>query len=118
MQAGAVQATGSSLDVAVQGDGMFRVATHDGATFGEIMFTRAGNFTRDSVGDMVTPEGYYVVGYTLDAAGAPTTTETKITIPPTAASISIGQDGIVSAIDSAGAVTGIAALTLAKFPND
>ena len=74
MQSGAVQATGSALDVAIQGDGFFRVATHDGATFGEVMYTRAGNFTRDTVGDLVTPEGYYVIGYTLDAGGAPTTT--------------------------------------------
>ena len=118
MQSGAVQTTGSALDVAIQGDGFFRVATHDGAAFGEVMYTRAGNFTRDSIGDLVTPEGYYVVGYTLDAGGAPTTTPTRITIPANSASLSIGQDGIVTSIDSAGTVTALAAITTAKFPND
>ena len=82
------------------------------------MFTRAGNMTRDAVGDLITPEGYYVVGYTLDAAGVPTTTQTKVTIPPNSASISIGQNGIVSSIDSSGTITNLAAITLAKFPND
>lgn len=118
MHTGAVQSTGSALDVAIQGDGFFRVATHDGTTFGEIGYTRAGNLSRDSVGDVVTPEGYYVIGYTLDGTGAPTTTPTKITIPGTSASISIGQNGIVSSIDSGGVVTNLAAITLSKFPND
>ena len=118
MHSGAVQATGSSLDIAIQGDGFFRVSTHDGAAFGEVMFTRAGNMTRDAAGDLVTPEGYYLVGYTLDAAGAPTTTPTRITIPPTSASISIGQNGIVTSIDAGGVITDLAAITLAKFPND
>ena len=117
MQSGAIQSTGNALDCAIQGDGMFRL-TDDPTGFGNILYTRAGNFNRDSNGDMVTPEGYYVVGYTLDSTGAPTTTQTVINIPATTKSVTIGQDGIVTTVDSAGVVTQVAAISLAKFPND
>jgi flagellar hook protein FlgE len=117
MAPGAIQSTGNALDVAIQGDGFFRV-TDDATGFGNILYTRAGNFMRDSAGDLVTPEGYYVVGYTLDAAGAPTTTPTKINVPATAKSVNIGQDGVVTMIDATGTVTSVAAISMAKFPND
>jgi flagellar hook protein FlgE len=117
MTSGAIQSTGNALDLAIQGDGFFRV-TDDPTGFGNVLYTRAGNFTRDSAGALVTSEGYYVVGLTLNGAGNPTTTETTITIPPSSKSVSIGQDGIVSVIDAAGAVTKVAAVSLAKFPND
>ena len=117
MGSGATQSTGNALDLAIQGDGFFRV-TDDPTGFGNVLYTRAGNLTRDSAGDLVTSEGYYVVGYTLNGAGAPTATETTIRIPPSSKSVSIGQDGIVSVIDATGAVTKVAAISLAKFPND
>ena len=59
-----------------------------------------------------------MVGYTLDSTGAPTTTQTVINIPATTKSVTIGQDGIVTTVDSAGVVTQVAAISLAKFPND
>ena len=117
MTSGAIQSTGNALDLAIQGDGFFRV-TDDPTGFGNVLYTRAGNFTRDSAGKLVTSEGYYVVGYTVNAGGSPTTTQTTITIPPNSKSVSIGQDGVVSVIDAAGAVTKVAAVSLAKFPND
>jgi flagellar hook protein FlgE len=113
MSPGAVQNTGNPLDLAVQGDGMFRIATYDTATntFGQ------SNFTTDQNGNMVTPEGYYVVGYTLTPAGVPTTTQTRILIPTNARQVTIGQDGIVNIIDATGNPQKIAAISLAKFPN-
>jgi len=116
MQSGAIQSTGNATDCAIAGAGYFRV-TDDAATFGNVLYTRAGNFTRDSNGDMVTDSGYYVVGYTLDSTGAPTTTQSVINIPATTKSVTIGQDGIVSTIDSSGTVTKVAAISLATFPN-
>jgi flagellar hook protein FlgE len=118
MSGGAIQSTGNSLDAAIQGDGYFRVATYTGGAFGEPLYTRAGNFTRDAAGNMETSDGYYVIGHTLDAAGAPTATQTRVNIPATAKSFSIGADGIVTMVDAAGAVTKIASISLAKFPND
>ena len=118
MGSGAVQSTGNALDCAIQGDGFFRI-TDDPATFGNILYTRAGNFSRDANGDVVTPEGYYVVGYTIDPlTGAPTATETTINVPANTKSVTIGQNGIVTTIDPAGVVTQVAAISMAKFPNN
>ena len=123
MTAGAVQTTGNPLDVAIQGDGFFRVvddADHAGGT-PDYMYTRAGNFTTDANGDLVTNDGDYVVGFKLDSSGNPLTgaaNETKITIPPGSQSVTIAQNGTVSVTDSAGVVTKVAVISLATFPND
>ena len=124
MTAGAVQTTGNALDVAIQGDGFFRIVSDPTQLAGgtpNYMYTRAGNFTTDANGDLVTVDGNYVVGYTFSNAGVPqvgTATETKITIPPGSQSVTVAQDGTVSVTDSAGVVTKIAIISMAKFPND
>ena len=74
--------------------------------FGNILYTRAGNFTRDANGDLVTPEGYYVVGYTIDPDGRSDGHRDHDQRPGrTTKSVTIGQDGIVTTIDPAGVVT-------------
>jgi flagellar hook protein FlgE len=118
MTSGAIQSTGGTFDVAIQGDGFFRVATYDGTAFGEKFFTRAGNFTRDSDGYLVTQDGYYVIGYDVDSTGVPGTTEQRIQIPTDAKSISIGQNGVITVVDNASVITYPGAISLAKFPND
>jgi flagellar hook protein FlgE len=110
MGSGAVQSTGNPFDLAVQGDGWFQV-TDDPTNFTRIMYTRAGNFTRDVNGDLVTNEGYYVVGKTAGGAN------TKITIPSTVDSVSVGQNGTVTTV-TGGVSTPVATVSLAKFPND
>lgn len=69
MAQGALQTTGNPLDVALQGDGMFMVKSGTSTTF-----TRAGDFSRDSAGNLVTPEGQLVQGwmarYQLTPGGA------------------------------------------------
>ena len=110
MSSGAIQSTGNPFDLAIQGDGWFQV-TDDPTGFSRLYYTRAGNFTRDVNGDLVTQEGYYVIGKT--AGGA----DTKITIPPTVDSVSVGQNGAVTTV-TGGASTTVATLSLAKFPND
>ena len=125
MQEGAFQSTGNPLDLAISGDGMFRLVqdptTLGGAATPAYLYTRAGNFTTDSNGDLVTQNGDFVVGYKLDASGNPlvgAANETKITIPPGSESVSIGQNGIVSVTDAAGNVTDVAAISLATFSNE
>jgi flagellar hook protein FlgE len=98
----------SSIDN--QGDGWFRV-TDDPTAFSRIYYTRAGNFSRDANGDLVTPEGYYLVGRTSGGA------DTKITVPPTVDSANVGQNGDVITV-TAGVSTVVATINLAKFPND
>jgi flagellar basal-body rod protein FlgG len=54
---GILQETSNPLDVAINGDGFFRVDSGDG-----ILYTRAGNFRVNNEGLLVTQEGYPVLG--------------------------------------------------------
>jgi flagellar hook protein FlgE len=122
MNAGAIQQTGNPLNLAIQGDGFFRVGP--GAVIGTgtgYAYTRAGNFTLDSSGTLVTQDGSFVIGYGYNA-GTNTfpvaqANETKITIPAGGKSATIGSDGVVSYVDAAGAVQKLAQISMAKFPN-
>ncbi len=53
---GGLKPTGNSLDVAIDGEGFFEVATPNG-----LKFTRSGNFTLDGNGQLVTKEGHPVL---------------------------------------------------------
>jgi flagellar hook protein FlgE len=116
MQGGTQQPTGNPFDVAITGSGFFRVATTANpaaptpATTG-IEYTRAGNFTTNSEGWLVTQDGYFVQGRT--AGGAPG----LIQIPDDATNVAIGADGEVSFVDGAGTRTTAGFLSLATFPN-
>jgi flagellar hook protein FlgE len=128
MTQGNIQTTGVLTDLAISGDGFFRV-TNDGgligaaaAPFPEMSYTRAGNFQFDAAGDLVTTDGYYVVGYAEDALVPDTpdlTTETRINIPPgNSTAVSIGQDGRVSYMDTAANIRVDAGwISIAKFAN-
>ena len=75
---GGLQHTGSSRDLAINGQGFFQVRLVDGSA----AFTRDGSFQLDENGQMVTANGYPL--------------EPAIFIPENALSVSIGEDGIVS----------------------
>jgi flagellar basal-body rod protein FlgF len=77
---GAVQATGRSLDVAVQGNGWLAVQSLAGTE----AYTRAGALQVDAEGQLVTPGGLPVLG-----DGGP------ITVPANAA-VEIAADGTVT----------------------
>lgn len=63
---GSLQSTGLITDVSIQGQGFFVLADRDGAR----SFSRAGNFSFDADGNLVTPGGRFVQGWTTrDAAG-------------------------------------------------
>jgi flagellar hook protein FlgE len=137
MGAGSFQSTGGSLDVAVQGEGWFRVTnavpnaadpTANPPAATSINYTRAGNFSRNDQGLLTTQDGYYVTGHNATATG-PGTTPTYISIPANATDVAVAQDGSVSFIPPAGytPLNGQAAqngrvvagyLTLAKFNNE
>lgn len=57
MSQGDMRFTGNMLDVAINGKGFFKVMTPDG-----IRYTRKGNFTLDALGNLITQEGYQVLG--------------------------------------------------------
>jgi flagellar hook protein FlgE len=62
--AGAAQQTGRSLDMMISGDGFFVVRQN-----GEQLYTRAGAFGLDSLGQVVTSGGALVQGWAADAGG-------------------------------------------------
>lgn len=78
---GSMTQTGGTFDLAIDGPAFFMVET----PLGERL-TRAGSFTPNVNGDLVTMTGYRV----LDAGGAP------IFIPPDATEVGISEDGTVS----------------------
>ena len=67
MQQGAIQPTGRPTDLAIDGDGFFRVQVSKG----NYAYTRDGSFALDTAGNLVTADGYYVIGKPIvDDTGA------------------------------------------------
>jgi flagellar hook protein FlgE len=114
---GNLQTTGNPLDVAISGEGWFRVAQGaPPAAPTEVQYTRAGNFTRNDQGYIVTSEGYYLQNY--PTAGNPNTGD-YIQIPAGATGTAVAPDGTVSFIPAGGgARTTAGVISLAKFPNE
>ena len=79
---GATSQTNGTFDFAINGEGFFMVATEAGNKL-----TRAGSFTPNEVGQLVTNSGAPV----LDASESP------ISIPTSAEHIMVGSDGTISA---------------------
>ncbi|MEQ6884812.1 flagellar basal-body rod protein FlgG [Salicola sp. Rm-C-2C1-2] len=76
---GDMKVTDQSLDMAIDGEGFFRVLKPDG----EVAYTRNGEFQLNSEGTIVTPNGNPL--------------EPNINVPENATSITVGRDGTVSA---------------------
>jgi flagellar basal-body rod protein FlgG len=97
---GSVQTTGQSLDVAIVGNGFLQVEMPDGET----AYTRAGQLQLNSNGLLVNPQGLPILP--------------NITIPATATSVTIGQDGVVSITQPGSATPSeVGKLQLANFVN-
>ena len=122
MGGGALQTTGNVLDVAIQGEGWFRVGQGTApAVPGQIEYTRAGNFSRNDQGYLVTADGYYVVGKAPGPAPgyAITAADALINIPTGATNVAIAQDGSVSYVPLGGGARATAGyISLAKFANE
>ena len=98
---GDLTSTGNQLDVAIEGDGFFQVQLPDGTT----AYTRSGSLQLNDQGQIVTSDGFQVLG--------------PGTVPPDALAITIGQDGTVSVRQPGNAVpTSIGTFTAARFPNN
>jgi len=75
---GAFSQTNNPLDVVIQGKGFFQIRQPSG----DLAYTRSGSFQLDRNGNIVDSNGNFL--------------EPQITIPATAQSITIAQDGTVS----------------------
>jgi flagellar basal-body rod protein FlgF len=91
-QQGALSETGSIFDFAIEGPGYFQLQTPDGPRL-----TRAGSFTPNEQGELVSVDGYQL----LDLGSAP------IFVPPNAGSITLAPDGTISADENPLAQIGI-----------
>ena len=81
-ESGGLQKTGGTLDLAIDGEGFFRIETPNGERL-----TRAGHFMTNAEGTMIMPSGYPV----LDDGGG------QIQIPQEVNILAIGGDGTISA---------------------
>ncbi len=97
---GTLTKTGGDYDVAIKGQGFFKILMPDGSS----AYTRSGAFNIDSNGKLVTGEGYSV--------------QPESVIPPPHPSVSISADGQVSVV-VAGATTStnVGQLQLTNFVN-
>jgi flagellar hook protein FlgE len=76
---GILQSSGSPTDVAVAGNGFFVVNTTTSATSSDqFLFTRAGSFRTDNLGNLQNTAGYYLQGWPTNPDGTPTTTNTSV----------------------------------------
>ncbi len=97
---GNFQTTSNSLDVAITGQGFFQVEMPDGSQ----AYTRNGQFQMNSEGQLVNAQGLAI--------------SPGIEIPSDATSISIGQDGTVTAtVAGSTDPETLGQLTLANFAN-
>ncbi len=97
---GALEATGGTLDVAIDGDGFFPVTLANGNT----AYTRDGSFQISDQGVLVTADGLQVGG--------------GIKIPSTISQITISPTGNVTGSTGAGGeATDLGRIDLARFAN-
>jgi len=97
---GNFRTTGGRFDMAIEGDGFFRVTMPDGTQ----AYTRDGSFAVDQNGALVTASGY--------------TMDPQITIPQDSTSVTVAQDGTVT-VTQPGQTTPqqVGQITLVKFIN-
>jgi flagellar basal-body rod protein FlgG len=79
MSQGNLNTTGKPYDVAIRGEGYFKIRMPDGTA----AYTRDGSFNLDPQGQLVTQNGYLV--------------EPGITVPQAATAVSISSQGLVQA---------------------
>jgi flagellar basal-body rod protein FlgG len=98
---GAMTATSNKLDLAINGRGFFQVLTPTGDT----AYTRAGNFSVNDQGQLVTQDGYQV--------------QPAISIPQDAIDVTISQAGQVQVTQPGNPVPSVVGqLELASFMNE
>ena len=96
---GSFQQTDNPLDLTIQGRGFFQIQTPNGDT----AYTRAGSFSIDAQGQLVTHNGDLV--------------QPGITVPSDAQSIQVSADGTVSAVQPGGIQTVLGQIQIADFIN-
>ncbi|MDB5558713.1 MAG: flagellar basal-body rod protein FlgG [Enterovirga sp.] len=100
MSQGTLNATGKPYDVAIRGEGYFKIRMPDGVA----AYTRDGSLSLDAQGQLVTQNGYLV--------------EPGITVPQTATAVTISAQGLVQAtIPGQTAQQNLGTVQLSRFIN-
>ena len=99
LEQGALRETGVATDLAIEGDGFFRVRRGDGS----FAYTRAGNFQVDAAGRLTTASGDLVVP--------------PIVVPAGSSDLVVAPDGSVSARREDGTRVDVGRLVVARFAN-
>jgi len=99
--AGKLRATQRELDLAIEGEGFFRVLLPDQS----VAFTRAGNLALDGDGNLATADGYLV--------------DPPVTVPPGFSKLAIDSAGLVQGVhpESPDELQPIGQIELTKFQN-
>jgi flagellar basal-body rod protein FlgF len=97
---GPINKTDSPLDVAINGEGFFKIQGPSG-----VLYTRDGHFTLDTAGTLLSAAGKPV----LDDSNSPITINS-----PDANRITITPDGVISVIDDTGNLSQIGRLGIVK----
>lgn len=90
--------SGNPLDMAIEGDGFFRVSMN-----GEDVYTRAGAFKLDNDGRVVTAGGHPL--------------QPEFTVPPETVSVVVSETGNIAALDRDGVSLASANIDLYRFQN-
>lgn len=100
MSQGSLLPTDKELDVAIRGDGFFRITLPDGRT----AYSRDGSFELDAQGRIVTAQGYVV--------------QPGVTVPQNSRNLTINAQGQVSVIEQGNTVpTQLGQIELSMFIN-
>jgi len=90
--------TGNPLDLAIEGEGFFKVQMN-----GDDVYTRAGAFKLDNEGKLVTAGGHPV--------------QPEFTVPPESVSVVVTETGHIAALDKDGTALSEADLEVYRFQN-
>lgn len=99
---GPLEATGGTWDLALEGEGFFRLKAGE-----KTAYTRGGNFRLDGERKLVSPEGYPV----LSEGGG------EIVVPADGSEIRVETDGTIVAVKPDGTSATVAKLAVDAFPN-
>lgn len=100
MSQGTLSSTEKETDLAIRGEGFFRVLLPDGRT----AYTRDGSFEIDAKGQLTTADGYVV--------------DPTITVPSNSTGLTVNSQGSVQVtVGNASAPTTIGQIQLARFVN-
>ncbi len=90
--------TGRDLDLAIEGNGFFRVLREDGSEF----YTRDGNFRLNANGQIANSQGYLLLDEEL---------------PENYSDLSVDNQGVVTCLDGSGAQVEIGQIQITVFSN-